>query len=164
MEEDGVFEKLTKKEVLGHTREQAKLEKNLGGIKDMAKLPGAIFVVDTRKEHIAIAEARKLGIPIVALVDTNCNPENLDYVIPGNDDAIRSIRLFINRAADACVEGTNIHQKNLSSQKRDNAASQASAPAPGTPRDSDGAAGGPKVEVVRAPGEEPAPDTAPAAV
>ena len=163
MEEDGTFEKLTKKEVLGLTREQIKLEKNLGGIKDMAKLPGAIFVVDTRKEHIAIAEARKLGIPVVALVDTNCNPENLDFVIPGNDDAIRSIRLFINRAADACIEGMNIHQKNLSSEKRDTAAAKATAPAPGTPRDSDGATGGPKVEVVRSPGEEPASDTAPAA-
>ena len=166
MEEDGTFEKLTKKEVLYLTREQTKLERNLGGIKDMAKLPGAIFVVDTRKEHIAIAEAKKLGIPVVALVDTNCNPENLDYVIPGNDDAIRSIRLFVNRAADACAEGANIHQKNLSTQKQENAAAKASAPAAGKARNSDGAAGGPKVEVVRVPEDEtpPKPDTAPATV
>ena len=154
MAEDGTFDKITKKEVLYRTREQQKLEMNLGGIKDMAKLPGAIFVVDTRKEHIAIAEAKKLGIPVVALVDTNCNPENVDYVIPGNDDAIRSIRLFVARAADACKEGTNIYQKNLAGQKKEEATTKAAAPAPGKPRESDGSEGGPKVEVVRAPGEE----------
>jgi len=163
MDEDGTFEKLTKKEVLFLTREQQKLEKNLGGIKDMAKLPGAIFVIDTRKEHIAIAEAKKLGIPVVGLVDTNCNPENIDFIVPGNDDAIRSIRLFINRAADACIEGTNVHQKTLTGQKHEAEVADATAPAPGQPRESDGSAGGPKVEVVRAPGEENSTEAAPAA-
>ncbi|MBC7794280.1 MAG: 30S ribosomal protein S2, partial [Clostridia bacterium] len=88
MEADGTFDKLTKKEVLRLTRERQKLEKNLGGIKDMTKLPGAVFVVDTKKEHIAVAEARKLGIPVVAVVDTNCDPDEVDYIVPGNDDAI----------------------------------------------------------------------------
>ena len=109
--EDGTFEKLTKKEVLKLTRERTKLERNLGGIKEMTRLPGALFVVDTRKEHIAIAEAQKLGIPVVALVDTNCNPQPITHVIPGNDDAIRSIRIFVSRAADACAEGNAIRQK-----------------------------------------------------
>ena len=165
MAEDGTFEKLTKKEVLFLTREQTKLEKNLGGIKDMAKLPGAIFVVDTRKEHIAIAEAKKLGIPVVGLVDTNCNPEDIDYIVPGNDDAIRSIRLFINRAADACIEGNSVYEKSAGGQKAAAAAAKEAAPvAPGQARESDGSEGGPKVEVVRAPSEEAATETAPAAV
>ena len=93
MAEDGTFEKLTKKEVLNLNREREKLERNLGGIRD-EQAPGAIFIVDVKREHIAIAEARKLGIPVVALVDTNCDPTGIDYVIPGNDDAIRSIKIF----------------------------------------------------------------------
>jgi len=105
MQADGTYDRLPKKEVASLERERQKLEKNLGGIKDMAKLPGALFVIDTKKEHIAIHEARRLGIPIVALVDTNCDPEGIDYVIPGNDDAIRSIRLFSSKIADGCVEG-----------------------------------------------------------
>lgn len=105
MEQDGTFEVLSKKEVLSLKREMEKLEKSLGGIKDMDKLPGALFVVDPRKEKIAVAEARKLDIPIVAIVDTNCDPDEIDYVIPGNDDAIRAVKLLTSRMADAIIEG-----------------------------------------------------------
>jgi small subunit ribosomal protein S2 len=104
MEVDGTFESLTKKEVASLQKEKIKLEKNLGGIKEMKELPGAIFVVDTRKEAIAVAEAQRLGIPIVAVVDTNCNPEGITYPIPGNDDAIRSISLFTQIIANAVIE------------------------------------------------------------
>ena len=104
MEEDGTFEVLSKKEVLALKREQEKLEKSLGGIKDMEELPGALFIVDPRKERIAVAEAKKLNIPIVAIVDTNCDPDEIDYVIPGNDDAIRAVKLLTSRMADAVIE------------------------------------------------------------
>ena len=105
MQEDGTFERLTKKEVLALRHEMERLEKFLGGIKEMNRLPGALYVVDPRKERIAVAEARKLNIPIVAIVDTNCDPDEIDYVIPGNDDAIRAVRLLTSRMADAVVEG-----------------------------------------------------------
>ena len=105
MQEDGTFDMLPKKEVMKHLGEMEKLEKYLGGVKDMKKLPGALFVVDPRKEHNAIAEARKLHIPIVAIVDTNCDPDEVDYVIPGNDDAIRGIKLILSVMADAIIEG-----------------------------------------------------------
>jgi small subunit ribosomal protein S2 len=105
MHEDGSVQHLVKKEVLQLTRERDKLEKSLGGIKDMKSLPDALFVIDVDHEDIAIKEARKLGIPVVAVVDTNCSPEGIDYVIPGNDDAIRSIRLYTQLAADAVLEG-----------------------------------------------------------
>ena len=105
MEEDGTFAMLPKKEVIKHQGEIAKLEKYLGGVKDMKQLPGAVFVVDPRKEHNAIAEARKLKIPVVAIVDTNCDPDEIDYVIPGNDDAIRAIRLISGVMANAVTEG-----------------------------------------------------------
>ncbi len=105
MEEDGTFELLPKKEVLNLMNEREKLEKFLGGIKDMTKLPKALFVVDPRKEKIAIAEAKKLGIPVVAIVDTNCDPEEVDYVIPGNDDAIRAVKLIAGTIANAIIEG-----------------------------------------------------------
>jgi len=105
MEEDGTFEVLTKKEVLSLRHEMEKLQKFLGGIKDMNRLPGALFIVDPRKERIAVAEARKLNIPIVAIVDTNCDPDEIDYVIPGNDDAIRAVKLLTGRMADAVIEG-----------------------------------------------------------
>ena len=105
MQEDGTFDMLPKKEVMKHLGEMAKLEKYLGGVKDMKKLPGALFVIDPRKEHIAIAEARKLHIPVVAIVDTNCDPDEIDYVIPGNDDAIRAIRLISATMANAVTEG-----------------------------------------------------------
>ena len=105
MQADGTFDMLPKKEVMKHLGEIEKLEKYLGGVKDMKKLPGALFIVDTRKERNAIAEARKLHIPIVAIVDTNCDPDEVDYVIPGNDDAIRAIRLIAATMANAVVEG-----------------------------------------------------------
>jgi small subunit ribosomal protein S2 len=105
MEEDGTFEVLTKKEVLSLRHEMEKLQKFLGGIKEMNRLPGALFIVDPRKERIAVAEAKKLGIPIVAIVDTNCDPDEIDYVIPGNDDAIRAVKLLTGRMADAVIEG-----------------------------------------------------------
>jgi small subunit ribosomal protein S2 len=113
MKEDGTFEALPKKEVLKLEKERAKMEKILGGIKEMGKLPGGIFIVDPRKERIAVHEARKLGIPIVAIVDTNCDPDEIDYIIPGNDDAIRAIRLISSKMADACLEGKQILQANL---------------------------------------------------
>ena len=105
MEADGTFAMLPKKEVIKHQGEIAKLEKYLGGVKEMKKLPGALFIVDPRKERNAIAEARKLHIPIVAIVDTNCDPDEVDYVIPGNDDAIRAIRLIASTMANAVTEG-----------------------------------------------------------
>ena len=105
MQEDGTFDMLPKKEVMKHLGEMEKLEKYLGGVKDMKKLPGALFIVDPRKERNAIAEARKLHIPIVAIVDTNCDPDEVDYVIPGNDDAIRAIRLIASTMANAVQEG-----------------------------------------------------------
>ena len=105
MQADGTFDLLPKKEVIKLQLEIAKLEKYLGGVKEMKKLPGALFVVDSRKEKNAIAEARKLGIPIVAIVDTNCDPDEIDYVIPGNDDAIRAIKLISQTMANAVLEG-----------------------------------------------------------
>ena len=105
MQEDGTFDMLPKKEVMKLMGEMAKLEKYLGGVKEMKKLPGALFVIDSRKEHNAIAEARKLHIPIVAIVDTNCDPDEIDYVIPGNDDAIRAIKLISSVMANAIQEG-----------------------------------------------------------
>ena len=104
MEQDGTFEVLPKKEVILLKKEMAKLETNLGGIKDMDELPGVIFIVDSKKEEIAIKEAKKLNIPVVGLVDTNCSPENIDYVIPGNDDAIRSVKLIAQVIANAVIE------------------------------------------------------------
>ena len=105
MEEDGTFDLLPKKEVIKLKGELEKLEKFLGGIKEMKRLPGALFVVDPKKEHIAIMEAKKLGIPVVAIVDTNCDPEEVDYVIPGNDDAIRAVKLIASTIANAILEG-----------------------------------------------------------
>jgi small subunit ribosomal protein S2 len=107
MEIDGTFENLTKKEIASIGKERAKLQKNLGGIKEMKELPGILFVVDTRKEAIAVAEARRMGIPIVAVIDTNCNPDGIDYPIPGNDDAIRAISLFTQIIANAVVDQDN---------------------------------------------------------
>jgi small subunit ribosomal protein S2 len=105
MEEDGTFDVLPKKEVVMLKKEQARLEKFLGGIKQMKQLPDAVFIIDPRKERIAVAEARKLGIPIIAIVDTNCDPDEIDHIIPGNDDAIRAVRLFTSKMADAVLEG-----------------------------------------------------------
>ena len=113
LEEDGQMELLPKKEAKNLRREKVKLEGLLGGIVDMRQVPDAIFVVDTKKEHIAIKEARNLSIPVIAIVDTNCDPANADYPIPSNDDAIRAIKLFTSKIADACIEGTHIYQEKL---------------------------------------------------
>ncbi|MDA8233813.1 MAG: 30S ribosomal protein S2 [Clostridia bacterium] len=110
MEAQGTMDVLPKKEVAQLLGEKEKLQKFLGGIKDMKKLPGAVFVIDPRKERIAVAEARRLGIPVVAIVDTNCDPDEIDYVIPGNDDAIRAVKLLTNKMADAVIEGNQGQQ------------------------------------------------------
>ena len=111
MQEDGTFNLLPKKEVVKLELEIEKLEKYLGGIKDMKKLPGALFIVDPRKEKIAVSEAKKLGIPVVAIVDTNCDPDDADYVIPGTDDAIRAVKLIAGAMADAIIEGRQGEQQ-----------------------------------------------------
>ena len=113
MKEDGTYDLLTKKEVAKFETERSRLEKNLSGVKDMNSLPGAIFIIDPKKESIAIAEAKKLAIPIVSLVDTNCDPDDIDYVIPGNDDAIRSIKLLTGKISEAVAEGKNILNKTV---------------------------------------------------
>ena len=113
MKNDGTLNRYTKKEALKMEKELVKLEKALGGIKDMDELPGAVFVVDPKKESIAVNESKKLGIPIIAIGDTNCDPDEVDYIIPGNDDAIRAIRLICSKIADACIEGHNLAEQRL---------------------------------------------------
>ena len=115
MKENGTFDALPKKEVLGLEKERDKMQRTLGGIKNMGKLPGGLFIVDPRKEGIAVREARKLGIPIVAIVDTNCDPDEVDFIIPGNDDAIRAIRLISSKVAEACLEGKQLLEARLTS-------------------------------------------------
>lgn len=113
MTDDGSINRYTKKEALKMEKEKIKLEKNLGGIKNMDELPGAVFIVDPKKEHIAVREVKKMGIPIIAITDTNCDPDDIDYIIPGNDDAIRSIRLLTSKIADACIAGHNLAEERL---------------------------------------------------
>lgn len=120
-----IAEALTKKEMLGLRREKEKLEQSLGGIKGMRKLPDAIFVVDPKQEEIAVREARKLGIPVIAVIDTNCDPDMVDHKIPGNDDAIRAIRLFCVAIADAVVEGKALYEQSLVKEKQEAEAAQA---------------------------------------
>jgi len=115
---DGTFEKLTKKEALMRTREQEKLEKSIGGIKDMGGLPDALFVIDVDHERIAVTEANKLGIPVIGVVDTNSDPDGIDAVIPGNDDAIRAIKLYVSAIANACVDGHGKAAKEAEAKKR----------------------------------------------
>lgn len=117
MSEDGTFDVLPKKEVIQIRKEWAKLEKNLGGIKDMKRLPDAIFIIDPKKENICIQEAHNLGIELLGVVDTNCDPEELDFVIPGNDDAIRAIKLIVSSMADAVIEGNQGAQEQLESEE-----------------------------------------------
>src|SRR5690625_2670997 len=127
MEEDGTFEVLPKKETVDLLKEKERLLKFLGGIKDMKKLPDAIFVIDPRKESIAIAEARKLGIPIVGIVDTNCDPDEIDYVIPANDDAIRAVKLLTSTMADAIIEGnqgTELEAEEVTTEDNENEAKE----------------------------------------
>ena len=110
MAEDGHYETLSKKEISRIEKEKLKLQKNLGGIRQMSRLPDAVFVIDTLREKIAVDEARKLKIPVIGIVDTNCNPDDVDYIIPGNDDALRSIRLFVSRIADAVIYGRGLRE------------------------------------------------------
>jgi small subunit ribosomal protein S2 len=143
MEQTGGFEGRTKKEILMLTREKAKLEKTLGGIRDMTKVPSAVWIVDTKKEHIAVGEARKLGIPVVSILDTNCDPDEVDFPIPGNDDAIRSAALLTKVVASAVAEGLQARAGAGSSDKPEVEGAEplpeweqellASATAPGTP-------------------------------
>ncbi len=113
MIEDGSINRYTKKEALKMEKERVKLDKNLGGIKNMDDLPGAVFIVDPKREHIAVKEVKKMGIPVIAITDTNCDPDDIDYIIPGNDDAIRSIRLICSKIADACIAGHNLAEERL---------------------------------------------------
>ena len=129
MQEDGTFDMLPKKEVIKLTGEIGKLEKYLGGVKDMKKIPGALFIIDPRKERNAIAEAHKLNIPIVAIVDTNCDPDEIDYVIPGNDDAIRAIKLIAATMANAVLEGRQGETDAEPEAKAEEPAAEAEAPA-----------------------------------
>ena len=117
MKNEEIYTLLPKKEVLELEKERSKLERSLGGIKNMDRLPGTVFVVDPKKERIAVREARKIGIPSIGIVDTNCNPEELDYIIPGNDDAIRAIQLFATKIADATIEGKQIYEKQLQTER-----------------------------------------------
>ena len=116
MKEDGSINRYTKKEILKMEKELLKLEKNLGGIKDMDELPGAIFVVDPKREKIAVREGRKIGIPVIAIADSNCDPDEIDLIIPGNDDAIRAIKLICSKIADACIEGHNLAEERLKAE------------------------------------------------
>lgn len=116
MKADGSINRYTKKEVLKMEKELVKLEKNLGGIKDMDDLPGAVFIVDPKREHIAVKEVKKMGIPVIAIADTNCDPDDIDHIIPGNDDAIRAIRLICSKIADACIEGHNLAEEKLKAE------------------------------------------------
>ena len=118
MKEDGTINRYTKKEVLKMEKELVKLDKNLGGIKNMDGLPGAVFVIDPKREKIAVQEARKLGIPVVAIADSNCDPEEIDFIIPGNDDAIRAIRLICSKIADACIQGHDLAEERLKAAAR----------------------------------------------
>lgn len=138
---DGTFEQLPKKEVVKLSRELEKLERNLAGIKDMTKPPKAIFIVDTMKEHIAIDEAHNLKIPIVALVDTNCDPNEVDFPIPANDDSIRSVTLFVEKLALACKEGDMLHQADLSERRQKSSEKEGGDKPKGKER-------GPKVDVI----------------
>jgi len=117
MKSEEIYNLLPKKEVLELEKERNRLEKSLGGIKNMDRLPGVIFVVDPKKERIAVREARKIGVPSIGIVDTNCNPEEVDYVIPGNDDAIRAIQLFATKMADAVMEGRQLYEKQLQTEE-----------------------------------------------
>ncbi|MBN1847300.1 MAG: 30S ribosomal protein S2 [Deltaproteobacteria bacterium] len=113
MKEDGSISRYTKKEALRMEKERIKLEKNLGGIKNMDEPPGAVFIVDPKREYIAVKESKKLGIPVIAIADTNCDPDDIDYIIPGNDDAIRAVRLICSKIADACIEGHQLAEERL---------------------------------------------------
>ena len=132
MATDGRYENFSKKEIARVEKEKRKLHRNLDGIRGMSRLPDAVFVVDTRREKIAVDEARKLKIPVIGIVDTNCNPDDVDYIIPGNDDALRSIRLFLGRIADAVIEGRGLQQAAEQAGNGINASSGSAPPSPAT--------------------------------
>jgi small subunit ribosomal protein S2 len=146
MKNDGSIGRYTKKEALKLEKDLVKLEKNLGGIKDMDELPGAVFIVDPKKEHIAVQETRKLGIPLVAIADTNCDPDDIDYIIPGNDDAIRAIRLICSKIADACIEGHNLAEEKLRAEA--DMDKEASMEKPEAPETADEGKKGPEIIVL----------------
>ena len=149
MKEDGSINRYTKKEILKMDKELDKLEKNLGGIKNMDELPGAVFVVDPKREKIAVKEAKKLGIPVVAIADSNCDPDEIDFLIPGNDDAIRAIRLICSKIADACIEGHNLAEQRLREEdalKKEQETAEAAAPE--TTRTDDRGEEGPEIIVL----------------
>ena len=133
MADDGRYDTFSKKEIARKEREKRKLHKNLDGIRHMSKLPDAVFVVDTRKEKIAVDEARKLKIPVIGIVDTNCDPDDVDYIIPGNDDALRSISLFVSRIADAAIAGRGLREATQNAPTEAPARSAAPTPAPKKP-------------------------------
>jgi small subunit ribosomal protein S2 len=135
MFEDGSVEAYTKKEILSLEKQREKLEKTLGGIKGMGKLPGVLFVIDPKNETIAVSEAKKLGIPVVAVVDTNCDPDPIDYIIPGNDDAIRAIRLLSSKVANAVIEGAQLRQVELQTES-EGESTEVAAPEAGSETDS----------------------------
>ena len=155
MERSGATSYLPKKEVIRLRREEDKLERNLGGLQDLERLPDAVFVVDTKKEHIAVNEARKLGLPVIAIVDTNCDPDEVDYVIPGNDDAIRAVTLVTRIIADAIGEGRGMSKDELIERKTGQPASQVfepDAPAPAAPAEAE-------AEIAAEPEIAPEPET-----
>ena len=161
MQTDGRYEMMTKKERIKLDKERGVLEKNLSGIKNMNRLPDALFIIDVRKEEIAVAEANRLGIPVIAVVDTNCSPEGIDYVIPGNDDALRAVRLFASRIADAVVEGQQLRgegaadEQAAAAEAADAAATSAAPEATGTrPSLSSSGDGTSSVTLARDPGRE----------
>jgi small subunit ribosomal protein S2 len=158
MFEDGSVNRFPKKEVLRLAREREKLERNLGGIKNMTRLPGAVYVVDPQKEKIAVAEANRLGIPVVAIIDTNCDPDVIDYPIPGNDDAIRAIKLITTRIADACVEGRQQFEESRQAAGDKEPEGLEEVPAGKLLREEEG---GPEVEIVNPVEAAPAPEAAP---
>ena len=150
MKEDGSINRYKKKEILKMEKELFKLNRNLGGIKNMDELPGAVFVVDPKREKIAVREARKLGIPVIAIADSNCDPDDIDFIIPGNDDAIRAIRLICSKIADACVEGHDIAEERLRAEaeliREQEAAEEAETPEAVAPQEDD--QGGPEIIIL----------------
>ncbi|MDZ7699861.1 MAG: 30S ribosomal protein S2 [Deltaproteobacteria bacterium] len=158
MKEDGSIQRYTKKEALEMDRELVKLEKNLGGIKNMDELPGAVFVIDPKREKIAVREARRLQIPVIAIADSNCDPDEIDFIIPGNDDAIRAIRLITSKMADACIEGHTLAEQRLREEDQQRKEKEAAAEEPPEPVEKD--EGGPEVIIIPRSGETPtAPET-----
>jgi small subunit ribosomal protein S2 len=152
---DGSVKRFPKKEILKLNKERAKLENNLGGIGGMKRLPGALFVVDPKNENIAVREARRLGIPVVAIVDSNCNPDEIDYIIPGNDDAIRAIRLITSRIADACIEGRERMEERLRAEADKEVVERGAVPGLAESAVISGGSEGPIVEIIQR--EAPAP-------